>query len=68
MVAFTDLGTTILSFIKDGFITLFLNVNEQGVVQGPSELALLMFFLIGVSLVIGLTTLIFRIIRNKGNV
>lgn len=64
--AFTDLGTTILTFIKDGFTTLFLNV-EEGAVTGPSELAIFMFFLIGISLVIGLTTLVFRIVGNKGN-
>lgn len=64
--AFTDLGTTILTFIKEGFTTLFLEVSE-GNITGPSELAIFMFFLIGVSLVIGLTTLVFRIVGNKGN-
>lgn len=68
LVAFTNLGTAILNFIKQGFITLFLETSEQGVITGPSALAFFMFFLIGVSLVIGLTTLIFRLMRNKGNI
>lgn len=66
-VAFSDLGNLILTFIKDGFTLLFLEVNN-GTITGPSNLAIFMFFLIGIALVIGLTTLIFRIMRNRGNV
>lgn len=66
--AFTNLGETILNFIKTGFVTLFLETSEQGAITGPSELAIFMFFLIGLSLVIGLTTLIFRMMRNRGNI
>ena len=66
-VAFTDLGDLILTFIKEGFTLLFLEVNN-GTITGPSNLAIFMFFLIGIALVIGLTTLIFRIMRNRGNV
>lgn len=68
LVAFTNLGTAILNFIRDGFVELFLKTTEQGQITGPTELAIFMFFLIGVSLVIGLTTLIFRLMRNKGNI
>lgn len=71
LVAFERLGTAILNFIKDGFITLFLETTEvEGVqtISGVSSLGLFMFFLVGVSLVIGLTTLIFRIMRNRGKV
>lgn len=71
LVAFTDLGTAILNFIKNGFITLFLETSLVDGVQtitGVAPLGLFMFFLVGVSLVIGLTTLIFRIMRNRGKV
>lgn len=71
--AFTDLGTTILNFIKNGFITLFLESTTDATtgavtITGASPLAIFMFFLCGVSLVIGLTTLIFRLMKNRGNV
>jgi len=67
LLAFQDLGTTILNFIKEGFTTLFLETSN-GAVTGPSNLAIFLFALMGISLVIGLTTLVFRLMRNKGNI
>jgi len=69
--AFGTLGTTILTFIKDGFVTLFLETTEDATthavtITGVAPLGLFMFLTIGISLVIGLTTLVFRIMRNKG--
>lgn len=67
---FTDLGTAILNFIKDGFVSLFLTTSvSDGVttITGVSPLGIMMFILVGISLTIGLTRLIFGLVKHTGH-
>ena len=47
---FTDLGTAVFNFLKDGFTTLFLEVDAQGAVTGVSNFGIFTFVLIGMLL------------------
>ena len=61
---FTDLGTAILTFIKDGFTTLFLEVDGSGTITGLSNFGAFSFVLMGISLVMGLTYVIFNLVKR----
>jgi hypothetical protein len=62
---FTNLGTAVFNFLKDGFVTLFLKTDAQGAVTGVSELGIFGFVLMGLSLVLGLTYFITNLVRRK---
>ena len=61
---FTDLGTAVFNFLKDGFVTLFLETSE-GVITGVSAFGIFGFVLIGISLCLGLTKFITSMVRRK---
>lgn len=61
---FTTLGTAIFTFLKDGFVTLFLEVNE-GTITGVSEFGIFSFVIMGISLCLGLTYFIVNLVRRK---
>lgn len=61
---FTNLGTAIFEFLKDGFVTLFLNVSE-GTITGVSEFGIFSFVIMGMSLCLGLTYFIVNLVRRK---
>ncbi len=62
---FTDLGTAIFNFLKDGFTTLFLETDAQGAVTGVSTFGIFGFVLMGLSLVLGMTYWITNLVRRK---
>lgn len=62
---FTDLGTAVFNFLKDGFVTLFLEVSEAGAITGVSAFGIFAFVLIGISLTLGLTKFITSMVRRK---
>lgn len=62
---FTNIGTAIFNFLKDGFVTLFLETDAQGAVTGVSEFGIFGFVLMGLSLVLGLTYFITNLVRRK---
>lgn len=61
---FTTLGNAILNFIKEGFTTLFLEVGETGTVEGLSTFGVFSFVLMGISLVMGLTYVIYNLVKR----
>lgn len=64
---FTNLGTAILTFLKEGFTTLFLeSTTVEGVttVTGLSNLGIFTFVTMGISMVIGLTYVIFNLVKR----
>lgn len=63
--AFTNLGTAVFNFLKDGFTTLFLETDAQGAVTGVSTFGIFGFVLMGISLVLGLTYFITNLVRRK---
>lgn len=62
---FTELGTAVFNFLKDGFTTLFLEVDGQGAVTGVSNFGIFGFVIMGISLVLGLTYFIVNLVRRK---
>lgn len=58
---FTDLGTAILQFLKDGFETVFLNAGKTGL----SNLGIFCFAMLGIALTIGMTRWITSLVRRK---
>lgn len=62
---FTDLGTAVFTFLKDGFTTLFLETSSEGAVTGVSNFGIFGFILMGISLVLGLTYWIVNLVRRK---
>ena len=60
-----DLGTAVFNFLKNGFVTLFLEVSEQGAVTGVSAFGIFSFVLIGIALCLGLTKFITSMVRRK---
>lgn len=62
---FTNLGTAVFNFLKDGFVTLFLEVDGQGAITGVSAFGIFGFVLMGISLVLGLTYFITNLVRRK---
>ena len=60
----TDLGTAVFNFLKDGFVTLFLEVSE-GTITGVSAFGVFSFVLIGIALCLGLTKFITSMVRRK---
>lgn len=61
---FTNLGTAILEFIKEGFTTLFLEVGEGGAITGLSNLGIFTFVTTGISMVMGLTYVIYNLVKR----
>lgn len=61
---FTVLGTAVFNFLKDGFVTLFLETSE-GVITGVSAFGIFSFVLIGIALCLGLTKFITSMVRRK---
>lgn len=57
------IGTGVNGFVQD----LFLKVNETGAVEGLSTFGAVVAIFGGISLAVGLTTLIFNWIRSLGN-
>ena len=62
---FLTLGLGILTFIKDGFTTLFLEVDGSGITTGLSDFGVFSFVLMGISLVMGLTYVIYNFVKRK---
>lgn len=62
---FTNLGTAVFNFLKDGFVTLFLETDAQGAVTGVSSFGIFGFVIMGISLVLGLTYFITNLVRRK---
>lgn len=62
---FTDLGNAIFTMLKNGFTTLFLEVDGQGAVTGVSNFGIFGFVLMGISLCLGLTYFIVNLVRRK---
>lgn len=62
---FTNLGTAVFTFLKDGFVNLFLETDAQGAVTGVSSFGIFGFVLMGISLVLGLTYFITNLVRRK---
>lgn len=59
----TGIGTGVNNFVQD----LFLTVDAQGAVTGLSTFGGVVAVFGGISLAVGLTTLVFNWIRNIGN-
>lgn len=59
----TGIGTGVNGFVQD----LFLTVGESGQVTGLSTFGGVIAVFGGISLAVGLTTLVFNWIRNIGN-
>lgn len=62
---FTNIGTAIFNFLKDGFVTLFMETDAQGAITGVSSFGIFGFVLMGLSLVLGLTYFITNLVRRK---
>lgn len=62
--SFTNVGTAVFNFLKEGFVTLFLKTSE-GAVTGPSEFGIFVFFCLGLTLCLGLTKFITSMCRRK---
>lgn len=62
---FTNLGTSIFTFLKDGFMSLFFDVTSEGAIEGVSNFGIFSFVLMGVSLCLGLTYFIVNLVRRK---
>lgn len=63
---FTNLGSAVFNFLKDGFVSLFLETNaETGAITGVSAFGIFGFVLMGISLVLGLTYFITNLVRRK---
>lgn len=62
---FTGIGDAIFNFLKDGFITLFMETDAQGAITGVSAFGIFGFVLMGLSLVLGLTYFITNLVRRK---
>lgn len=62
---FTELGTAVFTFLKDGFTALFLETSSEGAVTGVSNFGIFGFILMGISLVLGLTYWIVSLVRRK---
>ena len=63
---FTTLGNAIFTFLKDGFVTLFLNVNSStNAIEGVSEFGIFSFVIMGIGLCLGLTYFIVNLVRRK---
>lgn len=65
---FTNLGTAILTFIKTGFMDLFLIYTESGgtiTVQGASYFGIFTFVCLGIALTVSLTHWITNLCRRK---
>ena len=63
----TELGKGIGSGVNNFVQDLFLKVSEQGAVEGLSTFGGVAAIFGGISLAVGLTTLIFNWIRSLGN-
>lgn len=62
---FTNLGNAVFEMLKDGFTTLFLEVDTQGAVTGVSNFGIFSFVLMGIALCLGLTYFITNLVRRK---
>lgn len=63
----TDLGAGIGSGANAFVTDLFLKTNESGAIEGLSAMGAVVGIFGGVSLAIGITTLIFSWVRSLGN-
>lgn len=66
--ALKGVGDAILGFIKDGFVTLFLETTTSGdttTITGISEFGIFAIVMLSISLVIGLTYFITNLVRRK---
>lgn len=61
------LGGKVLEFIKDGFVSLFVNqVEVDGVIEyQPSEISYFVFAIMGIALICGLTYYIVNMLRRS---
>lgn len=62
---FENLGNSIFTFLKDGFMTLFFEVSTEGTIEGVSNFGIFSFVLMGISLCLGLTYFIVNLVRRK---
>lgn len=62
---FTNLGTAVFEFLKEGFTTLFLEKSGEGAITGVSAFGIFGFIMMGISLVLGLTYFIVNLVRRK---
>lgn len=62
---FTNLGNAVFEFLKNGFVTLFLEVSEAGAITGVSAFGIFTFVLLGISLCLGLTKFVTSLVRRK---
>ena len=63
---FTVLGNSIFTMLKDGFTTLFLEVDSTThAVTGVSNFGIFSFVLMGIALCLGLTYFITNLVRRK---
>lgn len=62
---FQNLGTSIFTFLKDGFMSLFFDVTSEGAIEGVSNFGIFSFVLMGISLCLGLTYFIVNLVRRK---
>lgn len=63
----TSIGAAVFGFIKDGFVTLFLETDAQGAVTGVSAFGIFGFVAMGIALALGLTKFVTSIVRKRGN-
>ena len=64
--ALTGIGNAIFEFLKDGFTTLFLEVDSTTHnVTGVSNFGLFSFVIMGIALALGLTYFIVNLVRRK---
>lgn len=63
--SFSSLGTAVFNFLKDGFVTLFLETGENNAITGVSSFGIFSFVIMGISLALGLTYFIVNMVRRK---
>ena len=61
----TSIGNAIFEFLKDGFVTLFMETDAQGAVTGVSYFGIFGFVLMGIALAMGLAYFITNLVRRK---
>jgi hypothetical protein len=63
--SFTELTTSIMEAINNGFTKLFLVTDTAGAVTGVSDFGKFTFVCLGISLAIGLTKFVTSLVRRK---
>lgn len=69
-ITFKELGGKVLKFIKDGFVNLFTinhvdEVTGEVVIDAPSEICIVVFVLMGISLLLGLCYYLVNMLRRS---